>query len=164
MGLERRQFLIAAGLLPLLHPAFAANRRVVIVGGGWGGLSAARHLRQLAPELDVTLVDRQPAFMSFVLSNHWLVEPGAPAWARYDYARLAKAFGYRFVQADVDGIDLARRTVASTAGPLPYDWLILSPGIRENWADWQVDDPKTVTELRRRHSGAMLSAADLPAL
>ena len=34
---NRRHFIIAAGLLPLLHPAFAANRRVLIGGGGWGG-------------------------------------------------------------------------------------------------------------------------------
>lgn len=161
---DRRQFLIAAGLLPLLHPAFAANQRVVIVGGGWGGLAAARHLRQLAPELDVTLVDRQPAFVSFALSNRWLVEPGAAPWARHDYARLAKAFGYRFVQAEVDGIDLAQRTVSTGAGALPYDWLVLSPGIREDWSAWQVGDAKVAAELARRYSGAMLSAADLPVL
>ena len=161
---NRRHFIIAAGLLPLLHPAFAANRRVVIVGGGWGGLAAARHLRQLAPELEVTLVDRQPAFMSFALSNRWLVEPGAAPWARHDYAQLARRFGYRFVQAEVGSIDLARRSVASNAGELPYDWLVLAPGIRENWAAWQVDDASAAAELRRRHSGAMLSAADLPGL
>ena len=161
---DRRQFLIAAGLLPLLHPAFAANRRVVIVGGGWGGLAAARHLRQLAPDLEVTLVDRQPAFMSFALSNRWLVEPGAAPWARHDYAKVAASFGYRFVQAEVAGIDLAQRSVASSAGPLPYDWLVLSPGIREDWSAWQVNDPREVAELRRRYSGAMQSAADLPAL
>lgn len=161
---NRRHFLIAAGLLPLLHPAFADNRRVVIVGGGWGGLAAARHLRQLAPEQEVTLVDRQPAFLSFALSNRWLVEPGAAPWARHDYARLAKAFGYRFVQAEAAGVDLARRTLATSAGTLPYDWLVLAPGIREDWAAWQLNDAPTVAELRRRHSGAMLSAADLPAL
>ena len=161
---DRRQFLIAAGLLPLLHPAFAANRRVVIVGGGWGGLAAARHVRQLAPDLEVTLVDRQPAFMSFALSNRWLVEPGAAPWVRHDYAKVAASFGYRFVQAEVTGIDLAQRSVASSAGPLPYDWLVLSPGIREDWSAWQVDDPRELAELRRRYSGAMQSAADLPAL
>lgn len=161
---NRRHFLIAAGLLPLLHPAFADNRRVVIVGGGWGGLAAARHLRQLAPALEVTLVDRQPAFLSFALSNRWLVEPGAAPWARHDYTKLAKAFGYRFVQAEAAGVDLARRTLATSAGTLPYDWLVLAPGIREDWAAWQLNDAPTVAELRRRHSGAMLSAADLPAL
>ena len=161
---DRRQFLIAAGLLPLLHPAFAANRRVVIVGGGWGGLAAARHLRQLAPELEVTLVDRQPAFLPFALSNRWLVEAGAADWARHDYATLARRFGYRFVQAEVTGIDWGQRRVASSAGPLLYDWLVLSPGIREDWAAWQEDDPKVIAGLRQRYSGAMLAAADLPAL
>ena len=159
---NRRHFLIAAGLLPLLNPAFAANRRVVVVGGGWGGLAAARHLRQLAPDLEVTLVDRQPAFMSFALSNRWLVEPGAAAWARHDYARIARDFGYRFVQAEVNGIDIGQRSVTTSAGTLPYDWLVLSPGIREDWSAWQVNDPQAVAELRRRYSGAMSSAADLP--
>lgn len=160
----RRQFLLAAGLLPLLQPALADNRRVVIVGGGWGGLAAASQLRQLAPELEVTLIDRQPAFMSFALSSRWLVEPGAAPWARHDYAGLAKKYGYRFVQADVSGIDIARRGVTTADAVLPFDWLVLSPGIREDWSAWQVNDPQAIAELRRRHSGAMQSAADLPAL
>ena len=161
---DRRQFLIAAGLLPLLRPAFAAEGRVLVVGGGWGGLAAARHLRQVAPGLAVTLVDRQPAFVPFALSNRWLVDPAAPAWARHDYAQLAQAFGYRYVQAEVEGIDLAGQRVATRDGELAYDWLVLSPGIRENWAAWGVDDPRLAAGLRRSYSGAMLDAADLPAL
>lgn len=160
----RRQFLLAAGLLPLLQPALADNRRVVIVGGGWGGLAAASQLRQLAPGLEVTLIDRQPAFMSFALSSRWLVEAGAAPWARHDYAGLAKKYGYRFVQAEVSGIDIARRSVTMADAVLPFDWLVLSPGIREDWSAWQVNDPQAIAELRRRHSGAMQSAADLPAL
>lgn len=161
---NRRQFLLAAGLLSLLPPVFAANRRVVIVGGGWGGLAAASQLRQLVPELEVTLVDRQPAFMSFALSNRWLVEAGAAPWARHDYAGLAKKHGYRFVQGDVTEVAIAQRNVVTTHGVLPYDWLVLAPGIRENWSAWQVEDPQAIAELRRRHSGVMQSAADLPAL
>lgn len=160
----RRQFLLAASLLPLVRPARAAGARVVVVGGGWGGLSAASHLRRLAPGLDVTLVDRQPAFHSFALSNRWLVESGSGALEKRDYREAAASWGYRFVQASVEAIDRAQREVATTAGRLPYDWLVLAPGIRENYAAWQVDDPQAVAELRQRHSGAMLNAADLPAL
>lgn len=161
---DRRRFLIAAGLLPLLQPAYANSRRVVIVGGGWGGLSVARHLRQLAPGFEVTLIDRRPAFSSFALSNRWLVEPAAASWAQHEYTRLADAFGYRFVQAEAEGIDLARRQLATSAGALNYDWLVLAPGIREHWAAWQVDDASVAAELRRRYGGAMLHAADLPSL
>jgi NADPH-dependent 2,4-dienoyl-CoA reductase/sulfur reductase-like enzyme len=160
----RRQLLLAAGLLPLIRPARAAAERVLIVGGGWGGLSAASHLRRLAPDIDVTLVDRQPAFHSFALSNRWLVDPASGAPEKHDYAKLAASRGYRFVQASVDAIDRAQRELTTSAGRLPYDWLILAPGIRENYAAWQVNDPQTAAELRQRHGGAMLTAAELPAL
>lgn len=164
MNATRRQFLLAAGLLPLVGTGRAGGGRVVVIGGGWGGLSAASHLCRLASEIDVVLVDRQSAFTSFALSNRWLVDHGTSTLVRYDYAAIAANWGYRFVQASVDSIDRAQRTVHTASGRLPYDWLVLAPGIRENFAAWQVDDPQAVAELRRRHSGAMLNAADLPAL
>ena len=164
MRAGRRQFLLAAGLLPLVRQTRAASERVVIVGGGWGGLSAASHLRRLAPDLDVLLVDRQASFISFALSNRWLVDPGAAAIARYDYAGLAANWGYRFVQASVDSIDREQRVVTTATGRLPYDWLVLAPGIRENYTAWQVNEPQAAAELRQRHSGAMLNPADLPGL
>lgn len=52
-------------------PPNSGNRRVVIVGGGWGGLSVARHLRALAPELEVVLLERNTRFWSGPLSNKW---------------------------------------------------------------------------------------------
>ncbi len=162
--ISRRHFLAGAGLLPFVRLARAAPQRVVIVGGGWGGLAAARHLRQLAPELEVVLIDRQPAFHSFALSNRWLVGHGDVALESHDYAALATCFGYRFKQAEVAAIDRQRRLVFAGGESLAYDWLVLSPGIREDWAAWQVDDPATIGELRRRHSGAMVSGADLVGL
>src|SRR5574343_2102261 len=151
--ISRRHFLAGAGLLPLVRLARAAPQRVVIVGGGWGGLSAARHLRAKAPELEVVLIDRQPAFHSFALSNRWLVGHGNAAIESHDYAALARRFGYQFRQAGVDAIDREQRVVFVGGERLAYDWLVLAPGIRENWAAWQVDDA-AVGELRRRHSGA----------
>lgn len=164
MKTTRRQFLLAAGLLPLVGTVRAANRRVVVVGGGWGGLSAARHLRALAPDLEVVLVDRQAAFVSFALSNRWLVDAAAPAPERHEYAALAARWGYRFVQADVSAIDRATGVVVAGNERLAYDWLVIAPGIRENYAAWQVEDPALAAELRRRHGGAMLNGTDLSSL
>lgn len=161
--ISRRHFLAGAGLLPFVRLARAVAQRVVIVGGGWGGLAAARHLRQLAPELEVVLIDRQPAFHSFALSNRWLVGHGDVTIESHDYAALARRFGYQFWQAGVDAIDREQRVVIAGGERLAYDWLVLAPGIRENWAAWQVDDA-AVSELRRRHSGAMVSGADLAGL
>ena len=53
---------------------------------------------------------------------------------------------------------------SNSAGVLSSIWLVIAPGIREDYAAWQVDDPATVAELRRRHSGAMVNGAELPAL
>ncbi len=65
--MRRRTFLGATlGCYASLLTARAAGAsgRVVVAGGGWGGLVAARHLRALAPQIDVTLIDRQPEFWS----------------------------------------------------------------------------------------------------
>ncbi|UCV27276.1 FAD-dependent oxidoreductase [Ferribacterium limneticum] len=164
MKTTRRQFLLAAGLLPLIGSSRAASRRVVVIGGGWGGLSTARHLRALAPDIEVVLIDRQPAFVSFALSNRWLVDATVPAPERHEYAALAARWGYRFVQADVSAIDRAAGIVIAGNERLAYDWLVIAPGIRENYAAWQVEDPALVAELRRRYSGAMLNGADLLSL
>ena len=161
----RRRLLLAAGLMPLIPAARAAGRRVVVVGGGWGGLAAAAELCRLAPGLDVLLIDREPAFLSFAGSNRWLVDHGAaPVPRATDYATLAARRGYRFVQAEVVGIDRAARRVLTAGGEFPYDWLVLAPGIREDWSAWQVDDPVAVDRLRTRFSGAFARAADLAGL
>lgn len=160
----RRRLLLAAGLLPLLPAARAAGQRVVVVGGGWGGLTAAAELRRVAPELEVVLVDRQSAFASFALSNRWLVDVGAGELVRHDYAAIAAARGYRFVQAEAQAIEAAAQRLQTTAGPLAYDWLVLAPGIRENFAAWGITDPAAVDALKSRFSGALLHPGELPAL
>ena len=161
----RRRLLLAGGLLPLYRPLRAAVRQVVVVGGGWGGLAAAAQLRRQAPDIAVTLVDRQAAFHSFALGNRWLVDHGqVPAPMRRDYAVVAAARGYRFVQAEALGIDRAGQRLMTSAGALPYDWLVLSPGIREDFSAWQVSDPAAVDLLKKRFSGAMVHAGELPAL
>jgi NADPH-dependent 2,4-dienoyl-CoA reductase/sulfur reductase-like enzyme len=160
--MKRRAFVAALGLcaLPIFAQAQSAGGRVVVVGGGWGGLAAAAHLRALAPQLDVVLIDRQPEFWSQPLSNRWLVGLAPAEWLRHDTGRAAQRAGYRFVAAEVASIDRAARQVATTAGTFAYDWLVLAPGIREDFSPWYGVDRDAADHTRRHFPSAFVTGRD----
>ena len=103
--------------------------RVVVVGGGFGGSTAARYLRLWGGNVDVTLVERNPQFISCPISN--LVVGGFKQMADLTrgYEGL-QALGVKVVQGEVAAVDAAGRKVRLADGrELAYDRLILSPGI-----------------------------------
>ncbi len=103
--------------------------RVVVVGGGYGGATAARYLKLWAPNVDVTLVERNAEFISCPISNLVLGGYKQLADITREYNGL-KAVGVKFVQGDVTAVDAAGKTVRLADGRvLPYDRLVLSPGI-----------------------------------
>ncbi len=131
-----------------------AGRRAVIVGGGWGGLAAARRLRQLAPQIEVVLVERAGEFRSLPLSNRWLIDQVDGALLRHDQGAAARAAGYTFLQAEATAIDRERRQLVTADGTLDYDWLILAVGIRDDYRAWFGDDAAPAAEARRRYGSA----------
>ncbi len=103
--------------------------RVVVVGGGFGGATAARYLRLWGGHIDVTLVERNVQFISCPMSN--LVVGGYRQLADITrpYDRL-RGLGVKVVQGDVVAIDAVGKTVRLAGGAsLAYDRLIVSPGI-----------------------------------
>jgi NADPH-dependent 2,4-dienoyl-CoA reductase/sulfur reductase-like enzyme len=169
---NRRHFLcsgFALGVSMAGRTAFAEmlprspRRRVVIVGGGWGGLTAARHLRELAPELDVVLVEKNAGFRSLPLSNKWLVGLAAEAGRGKDYPTLAGEQGYSFVQAEVSAIDRDGRRVLTKEGTLAYDWLVLAVGIRYDYTPWFGDDHRSAEQARKLYPAGFI-ADELDAL
>ena len=107
--------------------------RVVVVGGGFGGATAARYLRLWGGNVDVTLVERNANFVSCPISN--LVVGGHKQMADITrgYDGL-KAMGVKVVQGEVSAIDAAGKKVRlAGGGELPYDRLIVSPGIDFMW-------------------------------
>lgn len=103
--------------------------RVVVVGGGFGGATAARYLRLWGGNVDVTLVERNPGFVSCPMSNLVLggYKPMADITRGYDGL---KAAGVKLLQGEVVAVDAAARRVRLASGvDLPYDRLVLSPGI-----------------------------------
>jgi len=127
---------VIAGLASLVAmPSFAAGNpaRVVVVGGGFGGATAARFIKRLAPDVKVTLVEPSRTFTACPLSN--LVIAGARDLAaqRFGYQALARE-GIDVVHDRAVDVDAAARTVALAGGSiLRYDRLILSPGIDIDW-------------------------------
>jgi len=103
--------------------------RVVVVGGGFGGATAARYLKLWGGSIDVTLVERNPTFISCPISN--LVVGGHKQMADITrgYEGLVAA-GVKVIQGEVSAIDSAGKSVRLADGrTLPYDRLVVSPGI-----------------------------------
>ena len=172
MPIDRRRFLfsvVAGTVLPCFaraaEPLLPAARhpRVVIVGGGWGGLAAAHALRQQAPQIEVALVERSPRFFSCPLSNRWLAGLIDGRLLEHDYRRAADAYGYRFVQTEVTAIDRDTRRVATRDGVIDYDWLVLATGIRYDYRTWFGDESGPAEEAERRY-GCAFRASEIAAL
>lgn len=103
--------------------------RVVVVGGGWGGATAARYLRMWGGNVDVTLVERNDRFVSCPISNLVLGGHRQLADITRGYEGL-RAAGVKVMRGEVTAIDAAGRKVKLADGSeLPYDRLVLSPGV-----------------------------------
>ena len=135
-ALSRRQ-LLGAGLGASLSLAGCASApasgpsigRVVVVGAGFGGSTAARYLKLWGGNIDVTLVDRNANLVSCPISN--LVLGGHKKMA--DITRSfdgLKAVGVKVLQGEVAAVDaIAKKVMLAGGTVLPYDRLILSPGV-----------------------------------
>ena len=103
--------------------------RVVVVGGGYGGATAARYLKLWGGNVDVTLVERNTDFVSCPISNLVLGGYKQMADITRSYAGL-KAVGVKVMQGEVVAIDAAGKKLRLVGGgELPYDRLVLSPGV-----------------------------------
>jgi sulfide dehydrogenase [flavocytochrome c] flavoprotein subunit len=107
-----------------------SGRRVVVVGGGFGGSIAAKYVRMLDASIEVVLVERNKQFVSCPFSNFYiagLMDDMSKLTINYD--KLAANHGIKMVYAEVTAVDPAAKTVVTSAGTVKYDHLIMSPGI-----------------------------------
>ena len=103
--------------------------RVVIVGGGFGGATAARYLKMWGGNVDVTMVERNANFVSCPISNLVLGGHKQMADITRGYDGL-RALGVKVVQGEVTVVDAAAKKVRlAGGGELAYDRLIVSPDI-----------------------------------
>ncbi|MAP93667.1 MAG: cytochrome C [Ponticaulis sp.] len=136
--ISRRDIMIlgaATGLLGLTPFAShaASKARIVIIGGGFGGATAARTLKQLLPDTQVTLVEPNPVFTACPFSNLVIGGLRDIEEQEFGYEGIQK-LGVQIVAQTAEGVDPQSRTVTlSDDSTLAYDRLILSPGISFRW-------------------------------
>jgi sulfide:quinone oxidoreductase len=104
-------------------------KTVLILGGGWGGLTAAHHLRGLLPPHHRILVIERSATFSLGVSNLGLMtgERESVDQIQRDMARLKRP-GIEWIHAEVQGVDPEARTVETDAGTFAGDYLVLALG------------------------------------
>lgn len=168
--LNRRSFntLLGASALTLAAPSvLRANSgpRLVVIGGGFGGATAARYARIHYPDVSVTLVEPYPTFITCPYGNLVLGGRRELADITHSYDGLV-ARGVNLVQDRATAIEPDTRRVRLGSGDeIEYDKLILSPGIDLQWGAvagydqaaaevfphvWMGGDGSQVTNLRRQ--------------
>ena len=134
-GITRRRFLattVAASTALWATPLLGQKRpRVVVIGGGAGGATAARYIAKDAKgAIDVTLVEPTRRYYTCFFSNLYLGGFREFASIGHGYGTLAAAYGINVVHDWAVSIDRDKKTVGlAGGGSLAYDRLVLSPGI-----------------------------------
>jgi sulfide dehydrogenase [flavocytochrome c] flavoprotein subunit len=151
MTLDRRSFLklvgagagaVGAVSLPMIGQAAElmpkSGKRVVVIGGGYGGTIAAKYIRMMDKSIEVVMIERNDHFVSCPFSNLYIggvITDMATLTIKYD--KLAANHGVKVVQAEVTAIDPAAKSVTTSKGTIAYDRLVVSPGI-----DFRLDEMK----------------------
>tara|TARA_B100000315_G_scaffold260564_2_gene322980 strand:- start:7317 stop:8615 length:1299 start_codon:yes stop_codon:yes gene_type:complete len=172
-GLSRRGFsalLGASAITSLSLPSISAshkaelpdsrNARVVIVGGGWSGLSIANYIKNENEKIDVVLVERRTSFFSLPLSNLFIGGLMTQAQLTHRFENAAKLSGYVYFNASMTELDRSKRRIETNKGWIGYDSLVLAPGVDYDYSSFGVKDPKAVAELKSNFPAGFVSVEE----
>jgi sulfide dehydrogenase [flavocytochrome c] flavoprotein subunit len=139
-GLTRRQFGLFAGAsaAALSLPTYLRAQgkpRVVVIGGGAGGATAARYIAKDSDgAIDVTLIDDSEMFTTCFFSNLYVGGYRSFESITHSYDTLQSNYGITKVTGRASSVDRAAKTVMMADGStIPYDRLVVSPGIDLIW-------------------------------
>ncbi|NVZ09065.1 FCSD flavin-binding domain-containing protein [Allochromatium humboldtianum] len=136
MTFNRRDFIktsgaaaAAVGILGFPHLAFGAGRKVVVIGGGTGGATAAKYIKLADPSIEVTLIEPNENYYTCYLSNEVIGGDRKLESIRHGYDGL-RAHGIQVVHDSATGIDPDKKLVKTAGGAeFGYDRCVVAPGI-----------------------------------
>ena len=107
---------------------------VVVIGGGYGGATAAKYIKKFDSSIAVTLIEPKKVYASCPASN-WVIGGLKPMkYIQLKYGTLAKKYGIKVVHDMVTAIDADAKKVKLKGGDsIKYDRLIVSPGVGFRW-------------------------------
>jgi NADPH-dependent 2,4-dienoyl-CoA reductase/sulfur reductase-like enzyme len=171
MTINRRAFIGTSLAASLSAPMVmgAGKPRVVVIGGGAGGATVARYLaKDSKGAIDVTLVEPSRSYYTCFFSNLYIGGFRELSSIAHSYGTLAAQYGINVVHDWATGIDRDARTVTLAGGAvLPYDKLVLSPGIDfvEGAVDgWDVSAQNKMPHAYKAGSQSELLKAQIEAM
>ena len=154
-SVSRRKFggLLGASAVTLAMPsiAFGAKPKVVVIGGGAGGATAARYLaKDSKGAIDVTLVEASKRYYTCFFSNLYIGGFRKYGSIGHNYYGLAVNNGINVVHEWASSVDNAAKKVKLASGnTLSYDKLVLSPGISLKYDSVPGYSPQAQTKYAR---------------
>ena len=133
---------------------------IVVVGGGWAGLSFAKHIKEYVPDARVTLVEKRDIFVSCPVSNAWLVDMVDMDFLTHSFIDAANNGNYTYLQAEATDLDSRHNVLQTTKGTLHYDYLVFATGIEYDYYNWCKDDPTLEARLRREYPAAFIPGSE----
>jgi NADPH-dependent 2,4-dienoyl-CoA reductase/sulfur reductase-like enzyme len=106
-----------------------SGRRVVVIGGGWGGATAAKYVRMQDPAIEVVLIEPNTTFISCPFSNLVLSGVRSIESLTFGYDGLRAQHGVKIIHDTATAIEPDARRVRLAGGFLAYDRLIVAPGV-----------------------------------
>lgn len=139
--------------------ADAKGKRVVVVGGGWSGLSIAKYTKLFAPNADVVLVEQRHEFISCPMSNLWLVDKVDLEYLTHDYLQAARINNYTYFHATATGLDKKNQILHTSDGDISFDYLVFAPGIDYDYSRW-TEDIAFENRLRQEYPAGFIPGSE----
>jgi len=137
----------------------STNPRVVIVGGGWSGLSIAKTITELDSEVEVVLVEQREQFVSCPMSNLWIVDRVNLELLTHDYLKASREYHYTYFHATAIGLDKSAKLLHTSNGYIKYDYIVFAPGIDYDYTCW-TDNVSLENRLKKEYPAGFISGSE----
>ncbi|HIO90623.1 MAG TPA: NAD(P)/FAD-dependent oxidoreductase [Campylobacterales bacterium] len=152
---------VAITATPILADTVAIKApKIVVVGGGWAGLSLVRNIKEDIPNAKVTLIEKRDHFVSCPASNSWLFDLVDLEFLTHSYIEAANNHGYDFIQATATGLDSKKDILKTTVGDIEYDYLVFATGIEYDYHEQTKGDMKLAKTLHDNYPPAFIPGSE----